>query len=69
LLRGEQLRRDRQTSRSTTRCTGTVVDVTTADGAQQQYSLSYDEAPQDKFLATSAKEGTDLPAALIEPVT
>ena len=52
----------------TTRRTGTVVGVTTDGGGHQQVSLSYDEAPQDHFLPTTAKEGTQVPAELIEPV-
>jgi hypothetical protein len=53
----------------TTRRIGTVANMTTDAGGHQQYSLSYDELPQDQFLTTAAKEGADVPAALIEPVT
>jgi len=52
----------------TTHRTGTVVDVTTDSGGHEQFNLSYDEAPQDHFLATAAKEGTQVPADLLEPV-
>jgi hypothetical protein len=52
----------------TTHRTGTVVDVTTDGGGHQQYDLSYDEGLQDHFLTTAGKDGTQVPADLIEPV-
>ncbi len=50
----------------TNRRTGTINDVTQVEG-HRYYTLSYDEAPQDHFLATPAKEGARLPQELVEP--
>ena len=53
----------------TTRRTGTVDEVTTAESGHQQYRLSYDAAPQDQFLTTAGNKRAEVPAELLEPVT
>jgi|RhiMethySRZTD1v2_1073278.scaffolds.fasta_scaffold5146548_1 hypothetical protein len=50
----------------TTRRTGTIDHVEHVDG-HREYAVSYDEAPQDNFLTTPAKDGTQLPGELVEP--
>jgi hypothetical protein len=56
---------DRARARTTLR-TGRIERITRAPG-HNRYVLSYDEAPQDRYLATSAKYGAELPRELIEP--
>jgi hypothetical protein len=56
---------DRARARTTLR-TGRIDRISTIDG-RRHYTLSYDEAPQDRFLATSARHGGEFPRELIEP--
>ena len=51
-----------------TRRVGVVDAIQDVDGVQQ-YSVSYDEAPQDKHLTTPAKDGAQREAHLLEPDT
>ena len=44
---------------------GTVDAVDTIEG-QRRYGLHYDEAPQDSYLASSSRDGAQLPPELIE---
>jgi hypothetical protein len=44
---------------------GTVAAVDTV-GDQQQYGLHYDEAPQDRYLTMTGRDGAQLPPELIE---
>lgn len=50
----------------TTRRTGTIDHVADVDG-RREYAVSYDEAPQDSYLTTPAKDGVQLPGDLVEP--
>jgi hypothetical protein len=50
----------------TTRRVGRIDEVIDVDG-HRSYHLSYDEAPQDHFLTTPAKDGARLPQELVEP--
>jgi len=43
-----------------------TVDAVDGAGDQRQYGLHYDEAPQDKYLASSQRDGAQLPPELIE---
>ena len=43
-----------------------TVDAVDGAGDQRQYGLHYDEAPQDKYLASSHRDGAQLPPELIE---
>jgi hypothetical protein len=45
---------------------GQVEDIIRVDG-RRQYVISYDEAPQDQFLTTPAKDGARRPKELVEP--
>jgi hypothetical protein len=54
--------RDKLTGRD-----GRITDVTDG-GSQPQYAVAYDEAPQDHFLTTPAKDGAERVGALLEPV-
>jgi hypothetical protein len=51
----------------TTQRTGEVTQVVN-NGAGEQVTISYDEAPQDTYLTTPAREGVELPRALVDPV-
>jgi hypothetical protein len=44
---------------------GTVDAIDTIDD-RRQYGLHYDEAPQDRYLAMSDRDGAQLPPELIE---
>ena len=46
--------------------TGKVSDVTGGDG-QRQYSVSYDEAPQDRYITTPLKDGAQRVPEMLEP--
>jgi hypothetical protein len=50
----------------TTQRVGEVVQVVN-DGAGDQVTVSYDEAPQDTYLTTPARDGVELPRALVDP--
>ena len=50
----------------TTRRVGRIDAVSMVKG-RRYYGLTYDEAPQDRFLATPARFGGRFPRALIEP--
>jgi hypothetical protein len=50
----------------TTRRVGRISEITRVRGGRR-YILSYDEAPQDRFLATPARHGGEFPRELIEP--
>lgn len=50
----------------TTNRTGEVTQVVN-DGAGDQVTISYDEAPQDTYLTTPARDGVELPRALVDP--
>jgi hypothetical protein len=50
----------------TNRRVGHVDDIIRVDG-RRQYVISYDEAPQDHFLTSQAKDGAQLPKELVEP--
>jgi hypothetical protein len=50
----------------TTRRVGRIDEITRVRG-RQRYVLSYDEAPQDGYLATPARHGGEFPRELIEP--
>jgi hypothetical protein len=56
---------DRARSKVTRRI-GTIRRMPTVHG-RRQYDLSYDEQPQDAYLATPAKYGARLPRELLEP--
>jgi hypothetical protein len=45
---------------------GKITDVTD-DGSQPHYAVAYDEAPQDHFLTTPAKDGAERVRAQLEP--
>jgi hypothetical protein len=49
-----------------TRRTGEIDQVDDVDG-QEQFSVSFDEAPQDRFITTPAKDGAQRPKQLLEP--
>jgi hypothetical protein len=51
-----------------TRRAGRIEGVREVHG-HREYVLSYDEAPQDHFLTTPAKDGAQLPTELLEPET
>jgi len=55
--------------RARAKTTGRVgrIDEVTKERGRRQYVLSYDEAPQDQFLATPARYGGRFPQELIEP--
>jgi len=55
--------------RARAKTTGRVgrVDQITNDRGRCHYDLAYDEAPQDQFLATTARYGGRFPQELIEP--
>ena len=50
----------------TTHRTGEVTSVD-HDGGREQVTVSYDDAPQDAYLTTPARDGTQLPRELIDP--
>src|SRR5262245_40694213 len=50
----------------TTQRTGEVIDVK-HDGVRDQVTVSYDDAPQDTYLTTPARDGAELPRELIDP--
>jgi hypothetical protein len=50
----------------TTRRVGRIDEVTRVRG-RRYYGLTYDEAPQDRYLATTARYGGRFPRDLIEP--
>jgi hypothetical protein len=50
----------------TTQQVGRIDEITRVRG-RQHYVLSYDEAPQDSYLTTSARHGGEFPRELIEP--
>lgn len=56
---------DRVRAKTTNRM-GEVTQVTN-DGASEQVTVSYDEAPQDSYLTTPARDGVELPRALVDP--
>ena len=49
----------------TTQRTGEVTGVT-HDGVRDQVTVSYDDAPQDEYLTTPAKDGAELPRELVD---
>jgi len=49
-----------------TQRTGTIDHIEHVDG-HREYAVSYDEAPQDTFLTTPAKDGVQLPRELVDP--
>jgi len=49
----------------TTKRTGEVTDVTN-DGTCDQVTVSYDDAPQDDYLTTPARDGVQLPRELVD---
>lgn len=51
----------------TTQRTGEVTQVVN-DGAGEQVTISYDEAPQDAYLTMPAREGVELPRTLVDPL-
>ncbi len=57
---------DRVRAKTTAR-TGEVTHVK-QDGDHQQLTVSYDHQPQDEYLTTPAREGTELPRELVVPV-
>jgi hypothetical protein len=50
----------------TTRRVGRIDEVTKIQG-RRYYGLVYDEAPQDHFLTTPARQGGRFPRDLVEP--
>jgi hypothetical protein len=50
----------------TNRRVGRIDEATRVQG-RRHYVVSYDEAPQDHFLTTPAKDGAELPQELVEP--
>ena len=56
---------DRARAKTTLRV-GRIDEVTRVKG-RRYYGLIYDEAPQDRFLATTARYGGRFPRDLIEP--
>jgi hypothetical protein len=56
---------DRVRAKTTNR-TGQVTDVA-HDGTREQVTVSYDDAPQDIYLTTPAREGAQLPRELVDP--
>lgn len=56
---------DRVRAKTTNRL-GEVTQVTN-DGARDQVTVSYDEAPQDSYLTTPARDGVELPRELVDP--
>lgn len=56
---------DRVRAKTTNRI-GEVTQVTN-DGACDQVTVSYDEAPQDSYLTTPARDGVELPRELVDP--
>jgi len=56
---------DRVRARTTNRM-GKVTQVTN-DGTCDQVTVSYDEAPQDSYLTTPARDGAELPRELVDP--
>lgn len=51
-----------------TRRVGAVDTIQDVDGVQQ-YAVTYDEAPQDRYLTTPAKDGAQREEHLLEPET
>jgi len=64
--RADQLKVGDRARAKTTGRVGRIDEVTNERG-RRQYVLAYDEAPQDRFLATTARYGGRFPQALIEP--
>ena len=64
--RTPQLKTGDRVRAKTTRRTGTIDHVKNVDG-HREYAVSYDEAPQDTYLSTPAKDGCQLPRELVEP--
>ena len=56
---------DRVRAKTTNR-TGEVTQVIN-DGAGDQVTVSYDDQPQDMYLTTPARDGVELPRALVDP--
>ena len=50
----------------TTQRLGEVTQVVN-HGAGDQVTVSYDEAPQDTYLTTPARDGVELPRELVDP--
>jgi hypothetical protein len=57
---------DRVRAKTTVR-TGEVTHVE-QDGDRQHLTVSYDHEPQDEYLTTPAREGTQLPIELVDRV-
>jgi len=49
----------------TSRRVGTITGMPRVNG-HRAYNLAYDELPQDRYIGTSARLGTQLPRELIE---
>ena len=56
---------DRVRAKTTNRV-GEVTEVK-HDGTRDHVTVSYDARPQDEFLTTPARDGTELPRELIDP--
>ena len=56
---------DRARSKTTLRV-GRIEEITRIKG-RRYYDLAYDEAPQDQYLATTARFGDRFPRELVEP--
>jgi hypothetical protein len=64
--RSNRLRLGDRARSKITRRVGTIWGMPTVHG-RRQYDLSYDEQPQDAYLATPAQYGARLARELLEP--
>lgn len=55
---------DRVRAKTTLRA-GEVIDVQ-HDGTRDRVTVNYDDAPQDEYLTTPARDGVELPRELVD---